>query len=59
MIEKLKSKVVWISFIAIAVGVISRYWPDLGIEVDFIATAIISALTVFGILNNPNDKENF
>lgn len=59
MKEKLHSKVVWMSAIAIVVGLIAHYNPSVSEDVDIITTAIVSILTLFGVLNNPNDREGF
>lgn len=59
MKEKLQSKVVWLSVIAIVVGLVAHYNPSVSEEIDIIATAVVTILTLFGVLNNPNDREAF
>lgn len=59
MLKKFKSPVVWITLIAQISLVISIFNESISDEFKIIATAIIEVLTVFGILNNPNDKEMF
>lgn len=60
IVEKLKSKVVWLTAIPLIVNLIaifaSQAYAD---QFGEVATMIVSLLAVFGILNNPNDKEGF
>jgi hypothetical protein len=37
----------------------SAYAPDISDEFKTVAACIIEILTLFGILNNPADKDNF
>lgn len=59
MKEKLTSKVVWLTAIPLIAGIISLYLPGVGEQFTNIAMPIVTLLALFGILNNPNDKENF
>lgn len=56
---RLKSKVVWVSALALIYFVIKNWIgfeiPQWDVFVDLLITALIS----FGIINNPTDKENF
>jgi uncharacterized membrane protein len=60
--NRFKSKVVWLAVLAQVVvilqltGVLEVSQIDI---VNGVATAIIQTLVLFGILNNPTDKENF
>lgn len=59
MKDKLRSKVVWITAIPLIASMIAMYLPQTGEKFTTIATTIVSLLALFGILNNPNDSENF
>ena len=58
--NKLTSKVVWITAIPLIANLIatlvSQAYAD---NFSSIATTIVSLLVLFGILNNPNDKQSF
>lgn len=60
MKEKLTSKVVWVTAIPLIANLIatftSQQYAD---QFGTVATTVISLLALFGILNNPNDKEGF
>lgn len=57
--EKLKSKVVWVAAIPLIANLIAMYSGVVSEHFTTIATTVVSLLALFGILNNPNDKENF
>ena len=58
--EKLKSKVVWITAVPIIANMIATFVsPEYAEAFSTQASGIITLLALFGILNNPNDKENF
>ena len=58
--NRLKSRVVWLSVIAQIILIMSIYVsPDLTEEVKVILTALVEIFTIFGILNNPTEKEKF
>lgn len=59
MQERWKSKVVWLAVLAQVLIIIGLFIPDLSEPVKIVGTAIIEILTLFGILNNPTDKNNF
>lgn len=60
--NRLKSKVVWLSVLAqiIVVLQLTGVLEISQIEIiNGVATAVIQMLVLFGILNNPTDKNNF
>ena len=57
--DKLKSKVVWLTAIPLIANVIAMWFPTYADSFSTTATTIVSLLALFGILNNPNDKDNF
>ena len=59
MKERLKSKVVWLSVLAQVIIIIGVFCPDITDEVKIIGTALLEIATLFGILNNPTDRDNF
>ena len=59
MKKRLKSKVVWLSVLAQVIIIIGVFCPDITDEVKIIGTALIEIATLFGILNNPSDRDNF
>lgn len=59
MKERLKSKVVWLAVLAQVLLILTMYAPQISDQVKVVATAIIEILTLFGVLNNPTDSENF
>ena len=59
MKERLKSKVVWLSVLAQVIIIVGVFCPDITDEVKIIGTALLEIATLFGILNNPTDRDNF
>lgn len=59
MKERLKSKVVWLTAIPLIANLIAMYSMGASEQFTTIATTLVSLLAVFGILNNPTDKDNF
>ena len=59
MKQRLKSKVVWLSVLAQVIIIIGVFCPDITDEVKIIGTALLEIATLFGILNNPTDRDNF
>lgn len=57
--NRLRSKVLWLAVVAVVVGVVTRYIPDVSTDVKFIADAVITLLTLFGVLNDPTSKDKF
>ena len=57
--EKLKSKVVWLTAIPLMANLVGMFCPDYVDSFARIGTTLVSLLAIFGILNNPNDKEGF
>ena len=56
---KLQSKVVWMAAILLIANLIGLYSSVLSEQFSQIATTVVSFLALFGILNNPDDKEHF
>jgi len=60
--NRLKSPVFWSSLasqvlsILVLTGVIGSEWST---AISAIITALLQAFTVFGLLNNPTDRQNF
>lgn len=60
IIEKLKSPVVWASFIALAADLLIQLGlPELSEYFNTIATFMLAAVILFGVLNDPNSKDQF
>ena len=59
MQNRLKSSVVWGAVLGQVLLILAMFNPELEEPVKIICTALIEILTVFGILNNPTDKNNF
>lgn len=59
MKEKLKSPVTWVSALGVVVPLVAMYSQTLSEHMNQICMAVITILGIFGILNNPNDREGF
>ena len=59
MKQRLKSKVVWLSVLAQVIIIVGVFCPNITDEVKIIGTALLEIATLFGILNNPTDRDNF
>ena len=60
IIEKLKSPVVWASFIALAADLLIQLGlPELSEYFNTIATFALAVVILFGVLNDPNSKDKF
>ena len=59
MKDRLKSKVVWLSVLAQVILIIGVFIPNITDEVKIIGTCLIEIATLFGVLNNPTDKDRF
>ncbi len=57
--ERLKSPVVWTAVLMQVVLIIALFNKELSEIIKIIGTSIIEILTLFAILNNPSDKNNF
>ena len=57
--ERLKSKVVWTAVIAQALLIITCFNADIAAEIKAVAIPVLEILSLFGVLNNPSDAENF
>lgn len=59
MKKRLTSKVVWLGVLSQVVMLISLVNPHLAEEVKVIAVSILEIATLFGLLNNPTNREEF
>ena len=59
MQNRFKSPVVWLAVLAQICVIVGLFAPDVTDTAKVIGTSIIEILTLFGILNNPTDKEGF
>lgn len=60
--NRLKSKVVWLAVVAQVVGlliVLGVIDTGMGNAVNAVAGSVCELLVLFGVLNNPTDRENF
>ena len=53
------SQVVWLTAIGLVANLIAVYVPDVADGFTQISTTIVSLLALFGVLNNPDNKEEF
>lgn len=59
MKERFKSKVLWGALLAL-VAFVTKTWMGLEIpEFDTFVELLLAALTAFGVVNNPTDKQHF
>lgn len=59
MKERFKSPVVWLAVLAQICIIVGLFLPDISDTVKVIGTCIIEILTLFGILNNPTERNEF
>ena len=59
MQNRFKSSVVWLAVLSQILLVVGLFLPNITEEIKIIGTAVIETLTLFGILNNPTNKNNF
>ena len=59
ILQRLKSPVVWISVISQIALIAAIFNPDVSDNVKLIGSAVVEVLTLFGILNNPENREGF
>ena len=59
LIKRLKSPVVWLAVLSQVLVVVNMFNPDMAEHIKIIITSLIEICTIFGILNNPSDKDNF
>lgn len=59
IIERLKSPIVLLQLMAIAVTVATYFLPESEGAIKVISTAITGVISVVAGLNNPADKDNF
>lgn len=59
MKERLKSPVLWIAMAAL-IAFITKEWIGWEIpKLDEFVELLLAALTAFGVVNNPTDKQHF
>ena len=59
IIKRLKSPVVWGCVIAQIALIVAYINPDISETIKHIATPIIEIATLFGLLNDPTNREGF
>lgn len=59
MKERMKSPVVWLAVLAQVCIIIGLFAPDVSDTVKIIGSCVIEICTIFGILNNPTNREGF
>lgn len=59
MKHRLTSPVVWGSVLAQVLLIVGLYMPNITDSVKIVGMAVIEILTLFGVLNNPTNKEGF
>jgi uncharacterized membrane protein len=62
MQNRFKSKVTWATIAALILSMLvttGALQPTQSVVINGVAVALLDALVVFGILNNPTNKENF
>ena len=60
MKERLKSPVVWLSVLAqVCIILMAFGLDDISENTKIIGAAVIEICTLFGVLNNPTDREGF
>lgn len=57
--KRLKSPVVWVAVFTQICLIISLFNKELSETIKVISTSIIEIFTLFAILNNPSDRDNF
>ncbi len=59
MQNRLRSKVVWGAVLGQILLIIGLYLPNISNEVKVVGSAVIEIFTLFGVLNNPTNKNGF
>lgn len=59
IIKRLKSPVVWVSIISQIALIVALFNPDVSDTVKMVGGAVVEILTLFGILNNPENRGEF
>lgn len=57
--QKLSSPVVWAAVIGQVAIILALFVPEVTDTFKIVAAAIVEILTLFGVLNNPNNREGF
>lgn len=56
---KIKSPVVWTAVIAQVCVILGLFLPDVTDTIKIIGASVVEIATLFGVLNNPNNREGF
>ena len=59
MQNRFKSKIVWTAVLGQILLIVGFFSPEISDGVKIVGGAAIEILTLFGILNNPTNKEGF
>ena len=59
ILQRLRSKAVWWAVLAQVLLILGLVMPSITNEVKIVGGAVIEIVTLFGILNNPTDSNNF
>lgn len=59
LLKRLKSKVVWASVISQIAILTAIFIPSESETIKIVGTAVLEIVSLFGIVNNPSDSENF
>ena len=59
VIDRLKSPVVWLAVVSQIALIVAIFNPEITDTVKAIGAILVEIFTLFGILNNPENKEGF
>jgi phage-related holin len=59
VLKRLQSKIVWLGVLAQVGLVAMAFNPHIADQIKLVGTAVIESATLFGFLNNPDNKEEF
>ena len=59
ILERLKSPIVWSAIAVQIANIAAIYNPSLGDQLKIIIVSIGEIYTLFAVMNNPTDRENF
>ena len=59
VIQRLKSPVVWLAVVSQIALIVAIFNPDITDTVKAVGGIVVEIFTVFGILNNPENREGF
>lgn len=57
--SRLRSRLTWIVIVGVVVGVVKHYIPGITDDVQLISDAVITILTIVGVLNDPTNQKGF